>query len=335
MPHAWSPTLAIRRTTSRSGTRKAAKRSAGMRRPPAAPAPAVASPRGANDDSAVRLTHPERVLFADPVISKADLAAFYRGIAPFILPGMINRPLMLLRCPDGAVAQCFFQKHTTGTFPAAVHEVTEAGSAQRWMYITGLSGLMALVQMNAVEYHVWGSTIADLEHADRLVIDLDPDPSVGWRAVVNAALELRNRLQSSKLVSFVRTSGGKGLHLVIPLQPAVPWNAAARFCRTLAENLTQEYPERYLAHASKSERRGRIFVDYLRNARGATAVCSYSLRHRPGAPIATPLSWEELPKLRAPDQFRYDNIKRRLAALSGDPWEGVGELRQTLPVTAG
>ena len=281
--------------------------------------------------AAVCLTHPERELLRDPVITKQELADFYRSIAHLILPGLVNRPLMLLRCPEGDRGECFFQKHISRGFPATVRQVTDRSAGQRWMYIDGLEGLIGLVQMNALEYHVWGATIANLERPDRLVIDLDPAAGVPWPQVVAGAQELRARLSRMKLQSFVRTSGGKGLHVVIPVRPATDWDTARDFARALAEGLARDSPERYVAVAAKTERHGKIFLDYLRNGRGATAVCSYSLRNRPGAPIATPLGWEELSRVRAPDQFRFATIERRLTRLSTDPWKGIDRIAQTLP----
>jgi bifunctional non-homologous end joining protein LigD len=306
-----------------SGTKQALTRS--PRRSPASAEPA------ATEVSEVRLTHPDRVLFSDPKITKRELAAFYRDIAGFILPGLANRPQMLLRCPDGASGECFFQKHITRGFPPAVHQIRDRALKQSWIYIDDLAGLLSLVQMNTLEFHVWGCTNVDLEHADRIVIDLDPGPDVPWKYVIEAALALHERLTAGKLQSFVRTTGGKGLHVVIPLKPAAAWDVVGSFARSLAEAFADERPERYLVVASKDRRPGRIFIDYLRNARGATAVCSYSLRNRPGAPIATPLDWDELPKLKSADAFRFGNIGRRLARLSTDPWEGIGHVRQSVP----
>jgi len=283
----------------------------------------------------VRLTHPERVLFRDPEITKEQLATFYRDIAAFILPGLIRRPQMLLRCPDGADGECFFQKHIGRSFPKAVHEVADKTSGQKWIYIDDLAGLLSLVQMNALEYHVWGCTIEDLEHADRIVMDLDPGEGVPWKHMIEAAHTLREQLSAARLQSFVRTSGGKGLHVVIPLNPAADWDAVGRFARALAEGLVTTRPERYLAVNSKAKRPGKIFIDYLRNARGSTAVCSYSLRNRASAPIATPLAWEELPKVRGGDQFRFDNIRRRLSGLSAEPWAGIERVKQVLPRSSG
>jgi bifunctional non-homologous end joining protein LigD len=294
-------------------------------------ADAKKSVRSADKKIPVRLTHPERVLFSDPPITKQKLADFYRGIAEFILPGLVNRPLMLLRCPQGASGECFFQKHVNRALPAQLREVNDRKDRQRWIYLDCLEGLLALVQMNCLEFHVWGATVEQLERPDRLVIDLDPGDEVPWTRVIGAALEVRERLARLGLESFVRTSGSKGLHVVIPVQPVSDWESARSFARSLAEAMAQERPDRYLAAAAKGQRRGRIFLDYLRNARGATAVCSYSLRNRAGAPIATPLSWDELPRVRAPTQFGFANMRRRLQRLTVDPWAGIERVRQKLP----
>lgn len=164
--------------------------------------------------------------------------------------------------------------------------------------------------MNSLEYHSWVCTVENLERTDQIVMDLDPDPGVPWKAVVAAALELRAILKAYRLNSFMRTSGGKGVHVVVPVRPASSWGRGLAMARARAEPMAQENPRRYVAVASRAERKDKIFVDYLRNARGATAVCSYSLRNRPRVPVATPLSWEELPSVRAPDQFRFDNQRR-------------------------
>jgi bifunctional non-homologous end joining protein LigD len=212
-----------------------------------------------------------------------------------------------------------------------VREVNDRSAKQRWIYVEDLAGLLGLVQMSALEYHAWGCTVADLARADRVVMDLDPGPGVAWRQVIETALALRERLAARRLTSFVRTTGGKGLHVVIPLRPAAKWAAVSAFARGVAEDLVLMKPATYVAEASKAKRPGKIFVDYLRNARGSTAVCSYSLRNRPGAPIATPLHWEELPEVRAGDQFRNSNIGKRLAQLPADPWADIDRIEQRLP----
>jgi bifunctional non-homologous end joining protein LigD len=323
-----SPSQRDRAAVAAGARARPATGKAGARRAARAAKPAARA-------AAVRLTHPERVLFDDPPITKEQLAQFYRGIAAFVLPGLVQRPLLLLRCPQGANGTCFFQKHISRGLPPQLHEVADKAAAQRWIYISDLEGLIALVQMNALEYHVWGSTVDDLGRADRLVIDLDPADGVPWRQITAAATQVREQFARHALQSFVRTSGGKGLHIVAPLRPAVPWPAAKEFARRLVEDMAAAHPDRYLSVAAKDERSGRIFLDYLRNARGATAVCSYSLRKRPGAPLATPLAWDELPRLRAADQFRFANIGRRLRQLKADPWADIDRLQQTLPARRG
>lgn len=293
---------------------------------PAAPK-AAAAPRA----SAPSLTHPDRLLLHDPPVTKQALADLYRSLAPHILPGLVNRPLMLLRCPQGVEGECFFQKHAGRGFPPVVRQLSDRTAGERWMYIESLDGLIGLVQMNAVELHVWGTTVASLDAADRLIIDMDPGPGVGWKRVVEGALELRLRLERFDLQCFVRTSGGKGLHVVVPLKPAVEWERVRHFARTLAESLAADRPHLYLAVAAKEQRPGKIFLDYLRNARGATAVCSYSVRARPGAPLATPLNWEELPRVTGADQFRFDNILAHLARRPAPAWPGFERVTQSLP----
>jgi bifunctional non-homologous end joining protein LigD len=313
--------LAHRAPQDSSPVSSSTARRAGLRRVPQTKSPA----------ESVRLTHPERVLFRQPRITKGQLAEFYRALADFILPGLINRPLMLLRCPQGSSGPCFFQKHINHT-PKAVREVSDASSKQRWIYIEDLQGLLELVQINAIEYHVWGCTVRNLERVDQLVFDLDPGSAVPWKRVIGAALELRELLDSLKVRSFVRTTGGKGLHVLVPVHPPASWAAGHAFARGLAERMARERPQQYLAVAAKAGRTGKIFIDYLRNARGSTAVCSYSLRNRPRAPVATPLTWEELPRVRAGDQFSFENIRRRLARLPADPWAALHSVRQSLPL---
>jgi bifunctional non-homologous end joining protein LigD len=275
-------------------------------------------------------THPDRLIFTDPPISKAEIGALYTDIAPQILPEVTGRPLALLRCPDGAGGDCFFQKHLTPGFRGAVHAAPAKIERDPYVYIDDLDGLLALVQMNVVEIHAWGAKLADPDTPDRLVFDLDPAPDVSWRDVKAAAAAVRERLSALKLESFLRASGGKGLHVVVPLSGKDGWDAAKAFAHALAKTMAQDEPDRYLAVASKARRKGLIFIDYLRNSRGATSVASYSLRARPGAPIAAPLAWDELSGLRAASQFNAGNIRKRIAA-HPDPWRGINDVEQALP----
>ena len=241
--------------------------------------PGRGAPRPNARDSArvdeVRLTHPDRVLMREPPITKQELADFYRSIADFILPGLVNRPLMLLRCPNGAAGQCFFQKHAGRGFPASVRQVSDPGSDQRWMYVDGLEGLLALVQMNAIEYHVWQTTVADLSHADRVVIDLDPAPGVPWHRVQRAALEIHGRLVDLNLKCFVRTSGGKGLHVVIPVRPATDWDQLAR---PSPGPLLSALPPTSRRNTSASPRR------HGATAKSSSTTCAMGVARRPCAP---------------------------------------------------
>jgi bifunctional non-homologous end joining protein LigD len=205
------------------------------------------------------------------------------------------------------------------------------GKQQDYVYVNDIEGVIGLVQMNVIEIHPWGSTIADLEHPDRLVFDLDPDAGVEWSRVRDAARLVRERLQAVGLESFLRTTGGKGLHVVVPLNPRPDWDTAKAFTQALARMLEHESPKDFVSVATKNRRKGRIFVDYLRNARGSTAVASYCLRARPGAGVATPLRWEELSRLKSGAQYTFSNLARRLKTSKQDPWQGFDEIRQALP----
>lgn len=281
-----------------------------------------------------RLTSPERVLIADPGVTKLALAQFYARIAQHVLPELACRPLSLVRCPDGGAGACFFQKHPSpGMIPAIrTFELREKdGTPATYFEIEDLEGLLGLVQVNAIEIHPWGARVRDPERPDRLVMDLDPAPDVPFRAVVAGARELRERFEAMGLVSFVRTSGGKGLHVVVPLVPSASWDEARELTQRIARDMESDSPDRYLSVATKSRRAGRIFIDYLRNARGATSVASYTVRNRAGAPVATPLSWQELARVRSGAQFTIRNIEQRIARLRADPWADIAKTRQKLP----
>lgn len=288
------------------------------------------APRRAAAVPAYPFTHPERLIFADPPISKAEIGVLYADIAAQILPGIVQRPLALVRCPDGVKSACFFQKHLTPGFRGAVHAAPAKDNRDPYVYIEDLDGLLALVQMNVVEMHPWGAPLAHPDIPDRIVFDLDPAPDVPWSAVKAAALAVRERLDALNLVSFLRASGGKGLHVVVPLSGRDGWDAVKSFAHAVAKTMAQEEPDRYLAVASKSKRQGRIFIDYLRNGRGSTAIASYSLRARPGAPIAVPLRWDELGRLKSAAQYHFGNIRTRIAK-QADPWAGIDDVEQALP----
>jgi len=305
---------------------------------PAKAARKTATRKRAGNESEIKLTHPERVLIDKPHVTKKGLAKFYAGIAEHLLPGVVGRPLSLVRCPDGAGKECFFQKHPMTGMPDAIG-VGDArsvdGKRQQYVYVNDIEGVLGLVQMNVIEIHPWGSTIADLEHPDRLVFDLDPDSGVAWPRVRDAARTVRERLRAVGLESFLRTTGGKGVHIVVPLNPRPDWDTAKAFAHALARTLEHESPQDFVSVATKNRRKGRIFVDYLRNARGSTAVASYCVRARPGAGVATPLRWEELSRLKSGAQYTFANLPRRLKTLKQDPWQGFDEVRQALPQSRG
>ncbi len=281
----------------------------------------------------VRLTHPDRILWEGQGITKQGLAEFYVEIADWILPHLIGRPLSLVRCPTGAMHQCFYAKHAWAGLAKAIRPV-DVGEAKPMLAIYDLEGLIGLVQAGVLEIHPWGSTVQDLEHPDRLIFDLDPGEGVAWDRVVAAAAETRQRLEDLGLESFVKTSGGKGLHVMLPIEPEFDWDRVKAFTKTISDAMAADAPDRYAATMSKQLRRGKIYVDYLRNSRGATAVAPYSTRALPGAPVSTPLEWPELSDTIKPDHFNVDNLRQRLAFLKRDPWQGFFEMRQRLPRSA-
>jgi bifunctional non-homologous end joining protein LigD len=293
-----------------------------------AEAPAEAEPIAAD----YPLTNPDKVLYPAQRITKHDLFDYYALVAERMLPHVQNRPLTLVRCPNGFDKPCFFQKHPGAGLPEGVRSVPirEKEGKAPYSVIDDARGLFGLVQLGALEIHTWGSRADDPEHPDIVVFDLDPDPSVPFTEVMLAARELRSLFESAKLECFVKTAGGKGLHVCVPIAPELDWEQVKDFSRRVAEAMVQRSPARYLATATKSKRRGKIFIDYLRNARGATFVAPYSTRARDGAPVAIPLAWDELtPKLR-PDQWNVRNLRQRLEDQRGDPFAPLATHTQSL-----
>jgi len=281
----------------------------------------------------VTITSPDRVVFKESGITKGQVAEYYRAIADLILPELANRPLSLVRCPNGAAGTCFFQKHHADTLGGHVHAIAlrQKSGKEDYLYIDDAEGLLELVQMNTLEFHPWGSRVDDVERPDRLVFDLDPDPGTGWTRILAAARDVRARLEDVGLESFVRLSGGKGLHVVVPLVPEADWAQAKDFCEAFAQAMVAHRPDEYVATMSKAKRVGRIFIDWLRNGRGATSVTSWSLRARPGAPVAVPLRWDELGRTKAGNQFGMAQALVRAASAKADAWRGIEQVRQRLP----
>ena len=284
-----------------------------------------------------KVSSPGRVVYPQLCITKQQVFDYYREIAPLMLPELRNRPLSMVRCPDGIRGQCFFQKHHAATLGGNVRSVPireKDGSREDYVYIDGVAGLLDLVQMNVLEFHPWGARIEDVEHPDRLVFDLDPGEGVDWNAIRAAARELRARLRDAGLESFLRLSGGKGLHLVVPLAPEADWTTAKAFCEAFARAMETQAPKRYVATATKAKRKGVIFIDWLRNGRGATSVTNWSLRARPEAGVAVPLAWSELGRTKAGNDYPLARALRRAAGQRNDPWQAEGwreALTQTLP----
>ncbi len=307
------------------------ERTAGSR-PARKPAKARAAAAGEPEVAGVRLSNPDRVLSPEQGLTKLDLARYYEAMAERILPHVAGRPLMVVRCPRGRDKQCFYQKHAQPGLPEAIRSLDireEGGKREPYVYIQDLEGLISLVQMGVLELHTWGARVDDVERPDRLTLDLDPDPELPWGRVVEAALLVRRRLAELGLEAWVKSTGGKGLHVAVPLRRRQSWNEVKEFARALAEGLARDQPERYLSKASKAARRGKVFIDWLRNARGATAVAAYSTRARPGAPVSAPLRWEELATAK-PGEWTVETLPRRLGRQRRDPWQGFLSARQSL-----
>lgn len=280
----------------------------------------------------VRLTSPDRVLYPDEGITKLELANYYRAVADLMLPHIANRPLVLVRCPEGQQKECFYQKHPPIGTPQTLRRirVREKTKTEEYLVVDDLAGLVSLAQVGALEVHVWGSHADRLERPDRLIFDLDPDPDVPWTRVVASARQIREFLEELGLQSFVKTTGGKGVHLVVPVEPRHDWEEVKSFCNNVADAIVRADPRHYTSNMAKAARTGKIFVDYLRNARGATAIAPYSTRARPGASVSTPLSWKELSARVRADHYTVRNMLKRIASLKHDPWEGIAAVRQGL-----
>ncbi|GAO40510.1 putative DNA ligase [Sphingomonas changbaiensis NBRC 104936] len=290
--------------------------------PPAAP------------ELSIKISNPERVIYPDSGITKGQLATYYAQVAGIMLPWLANRPISLVRCPQGRAKKCFFQKHDSGSFGGHVHHVPvkeKNGSTEDYLYVDSAEGLLACVQMGTIELHGWGSLVPDIEKPDRVVFDLDPDEGLGFEQVKKAAFDLKRYLGDLGLVTFPMLTGGKGVHVVAPLRPKAEWPAVKDFTHRFALALEQSEPERFVANMSKAKRVGRIFVDYLRNQRGATAILPYAARARPHAPVAAPVSWEELKDLDTAGRFTVLDGEELVARANSRALHGWGVADQVLP----
>jgi bifunctional non-homologous end joining protein LigD len=283
--------------------------------------------------SGVRISHPDRVVYPDDGVTKAAVARYYAAVADHMVPHLRSRPVALLRCPDGLGGQCFYQKHPGSWAPSSLRRVRirEKAKSDDYLVIEVAAGLVALIQMGVLEIHTWNAQADRLEAPDRVVFDLDPGPDVPWAAVVAAARLVRATLEGQGLRSFVKTTGGKGLHVVAPIKPGPGWSDCVAFASRVVDSLVAETPKAFVATMTKSARKGKIFIDYFRNQRGATSVAAYSTRARAGAPVSTPITWDELDGVTSGSHFTLATIQRRLTKLSRDPWAGYATLAQSLP----
>ena len=284
--------------------------------------------------STVTISNRDRVIYPESKFTKGQLADYYAAVAPFMLPWAGSRPISLVRCPQGRAKKCFFQKHDAGSFGDAVHHVgilEKDGHEEPYLYIDTPDGLMTCVQVGTIEFHGWGARIEDVEKADRLVFDLDPDVGLDFENVRTAAFHFREILQSIGLETFPMLTGGKGVHVIAPLVPRAEWPEVKDFAHRLAQAVAQSDPEHFTAALPKAQRKNRIFVDYLRNQRGATAVMPYSARAREGAPVAVPITWKEMETIDKPSHFSIADSAQLLKRAKSKALAGWGRADQALP----
>jgi bifunctional non-homologous end joining protein LigD len=279
----------------------------------------------------IKLTHPDKILYPESKITKLDLAQYYDHIQEWILPYLVNRPLTIVRCPEN-YKECFYQKHINQSTPKTLYgvKIKEKNKVAHCIYIKDSKGLLSLIQMGTLEIHPWGSRIETIEYPDTITFDLDPAPQVEWKEVVKTAKRLQKHLLEFNLTSFVKTTGGKGLHVVIPIKPQHHWDEIKNFTHIFVQFMVERYPNEYVGQMSKVKRKGKIFIDYLRNLRGATAISAYSTRARFGAPVSVPLAWDELTNHFKDTSFNIFNLPKRLNELKNDPWELFFKLNQSL-----
>lgn len=284
--------------------------------------------------SAIKISNRDRVIFPDSNVTKGDLADYYQAVAPILLPWVTNRPISLVRCPQGRAKHCFFQKHDAGSFGEHVKHIDireKDGSVQPYLWVDDIDGVLTCVQMGTIEFHGWGSLVSDVEKADRVVFDLDPDEGLDWEKVKSAAADLKRHLADLGLTSFPMLSGGKGVHVVVPLVPQAEWPAVKSFAERFARALAQAEPDRFTANLKKVERKGRIFIDYLRNQRGATAVLPYVARARARAPVAVPVGWTELRDIDTPQRWTVRDAAALIERANSRALQGWGVAEQVLP----
>jgi bifunctional non-homologous end joining protein LigD len=300
---------------------------------PPAPKPARAA-RDPNAIAGIVLTHPDKVLYPEAKLTKRELASYYAAIGEWMLPHLALRPLTLVRCPDGWNGKSFYQKNADSGMHAAISRVRiddGDGGHSTYMMAESVGAIVALLQMGALELHPWGSRADALALPDRIVLDLDPDESLPWSDVTQAVHVVKTLVENIGLTPFLKTTGGKGLHVVVPIVPSATWDDVKGFTKAAAELLERTFPDRFTSKLLKVSRHGRVFIDYLRNAEGSTAVGAYSLRAKANAPVSTPIGWGELATDVRFDRFNARNVPKRLAKLAVDPWQQIAE--SAVPLT--
>jgi bifunctional non-homologous end joining protein LigD len=291
-------------------------------------------PRKDAQSFGIKISNPERLIYPDEGLTKLDLADYYAAVESQIMVDAGHRPMTLIRCPQGRSKKCFFQKHDTGSFGPFVKHVPvkeKKGIVQDYLYFDDIRGLLACVQMGTIEFHGWGSRSDDIEHPDRLVFDLDPDVGLDFGKVKEAAVRLRELLLELGLKTFPLLSGGKGLHVVAPLDQSADWPAVSSFAERFSRAIAEAEPEMFTANIRKVQRKGRIFLDWLRNQRGSTAVMPYSARAREGAPVAAPISWDELDRYESGHHFSIRDVDELLERAGSKALAGWGQAKQALP----
>jgi bifunctional non-homologous end joining protein LigD len=281
------------------------------------------------DRSDVKVSHPDRIIYEKEGITKLDVAKYYDAVADWILPYISERPLALVRCTSSSTKPCFFSKHFTQHLPEYVLQIPEEGE-EPWIAVDSRQGLRQLIQWGTLEIHPWNTHRDHLDEPDQIVMDFDPDPGIPFKVVKEGALELRDMLEQLGIKSFVKTTGGKGLHVQFPFEPLYEWEPVKEFAKTLVQEMAGRHPDLYTANMSKKARKGKIFLDYLRNGKGATAIAPYGLRARAVSAVAMPLAWEDLKKLKAADVFTMKKALAHLKRRKKDPWKDYFKLKQKI-----
>jgi len=347
--HVWQSNRSVKENVRAGAVAKAPKRATGKRASlkaatPATPrkrseptSPAAPSRRRDTTSSTVQvaginLSNPDKLMYPEAGLTKRDLAQYYQAVGDWIVPHIAKRPLTLVRCPDGWNGECFYQKHANDSVHASVDRVPvpERNGTATYFAASSVSAVVGLLQWGVLELHPWSARAPRLDRPDRLIFDFDPDTAVEWNDLVGAVRLLRELLDDLGLKGFLKTTGGKGLHVVVPIRPTLDWEAAKGFTRAVAELLASTFPERFTAVMSKATRKGKVFIDYLRNAEGATAVAAYSLRARANAPVSTPIAWTELKSDVRFDRFNLKTVLARLSTMKNDPWADFFRTRQAV-----